>query len=204
MDSIELQEIIASVVAISFAFALGRFKHGIGDLHSVIGTTDFWMMFGITLVTVGLGFVLHELAHRTVARSYGAYAVFRAWPTGLIIMLALAVMGGPIFAAPGAVYIYSQHISRRENGIISIAGPLTNLALAIVFLGLTFVMATYPPGDLITLVGNAFYIGFQVNLFLGLFNMIPIFPLDGSKVFAWNKSFWGSFVLGCLMLMFFF
>lgn len=198
MDRVELQEIVVSVLAISFAFTVMRMGTGITG----VGSAEFVILFPITLLTVGLGFVLHELAHRYVARSYGAYAIYKAWPTGLLFMLALAVMNtGFLFAAPGAVYIYSQYISRKQNGIISVAGPLTNVALGLVFAFLVFLIP-YSDDAVIQLARMAFAVGFQVNIFLALFNLIPIFPLDGSKVFAWDKGIWGSVVIGCLVLMF--
>ncbi len=197
MDSVEIQEIAVSVLAISFAFSVG------GRGLSAINDPVFWLMFFITFVTVGLGFILHELAHRQVAKSYGAYAIYKAWLPGLILMIVLALSPSPIlFAAPGAVYIYSNYITRKENGIISLAGPVTNLALAIVF----WLMMLVIPGEggVLNLARTAFGIGFKINLFLGLFNMIPIFPLDGSKVWDWDKRLWVAFmvVAGGLYLFF--
>ncbi|MFH0817567.1 MAG: site-2 protease family protein, partial [Candidatus Micrarchaeota archaeon] len=66
MEVAEMREIAVSVVAIALAFTIGKYR--VDGLVS----TEFWIMFVITLVTVGLGFVLHELAHRQVAKGYGA------------------------------------------------------------------------------------------------------------------------------------
>ncbi len=197
MDSIEIQEILVSVLAIAFAFSLVFMGNGLGAL------TDqrYPVFFLMTLMTVGLGFVLHELAHRHIARRYGAHAIFQAWPIGLMLMVGLAVIGSPvIFAAPGAVVIYASHISREENGIISVAGPLTNLALAIAF-GFGAIGLASAASDFGQLAHFAFIIGFQVNVFLALFNLIPIFPLDGSKVFDWDRRVWGAVVAFALVLM---
>ncbi len=196
MDSIEIQEIVVSVLAIAFAFTIGNVGLNLGSIL-------FWVMFLITLVTVGLGFVLHELAHRQVAKGYGAHATYKAWPMGLALMTFLAITGSPVlFAAPGAVYIYAQYITKKENGIISIAGPMTNLALALCF---AFASLFIPGGDpLSDLARTAFGVGFKVNLFLALFNMIPVFPLDGSKVWAWDKNIWLGFMIGCGALYFFY
>jgi Zn-dependent protease len=195
VDVLELQEIVVSVFAIAFAFTV----YQAGGL-AALSDSGFWVLFMITLVTVGLGFVLHELAHRHVARRYGAYAIYRAWPVGLLLMVGLAVIGSPVlFAAPGAVMIYASHISREENGIISIAGPLTNIALALVFaFGAVAVGSGTGLGEL---AGVAFMVGFQVNVFLALFNLIPFYPLDGSKVFDWNKGVWGATAGFCFILM---
>ena len=68
-------------------------------------------------------------------------------------------------------------------GIISIAGPLTNIAVAIFF-------ALIAMANLLDIVRVAGLMGFQINMFLAMFNLIPFGPLDGKKVFLWSKSTW--------------
>jgi len=147
----------------------------------------------IIMAAVGTGFIFHELAHKFVAMYYGAYARFILWPQGLVFSLFLAIMTGGhfIFAAPGAVYIF-QHLSRKEDGIVSLAGPFVNFFIA----GLSLVAAF--------LWNPVFFTIFYVNVFLGTFNLLPIPPLDGFKVFLWNKWIWGIFFIpGALFVMFF-
>jgi len=134
-------------------------------------------------IAVGSGFILHELAHRFVAKKFKAHAFYKAWPFGLVFVLITALLGF-IFAAPGAVYIYGEHIDRKKNALISLAGPLTNVLLAFVFAFLLFASST---GSFLWQVGQ---IGFFINLWLALFNLIPIPPLDGSKVFLWQPLVW--------------
>lgn len=150
-------------------------------------------------IAVGGGFMLHELAHRFVAKKFKAHAYYKAWPFGLLFVLFTALLGF-VFAAPGAVYIYGEHIDRKKNALISLAGPLTNVLLAFVFVILFFASAS---GDFWWMVGK---IGFQINLWLALFNLIPIPPLDGSKVFVWQPLIWAcAFVpLAGLVAWFFF
>ncbi len=161
----ELKDLIISTFAIALIFAW----NGRGFPH-----IDSWFIlyFIIILFTVGSGFVLHELAHRTVARHFGALSEFKAWYEGLAIALVLKIVVGFTFIAPGAVYIYKDYLTKRENGLISLAGPLTNVALALIFYMIH-----------IPLISD---IGYYVNMFLAAFNMIPIPPLDGSKVLSWN------------------
>ena len=92
-------------------------------------TVDKLLLFiPIAFVTVGLGFILHELGHKFVAQKYGFYAEFRRSDKGLMLGIVTALMGF-LFFAPGAVMIGSPTgiISEEENGKISIAGPIVNI-----------------------------------------------------------------------------
>ncbi|MEM2963236.1 MAG: site-2 protease family protein [Candidatus Anstonellales archaeon] len=184
----EIVNIAVSVLAISLALTF----HEGGGLGIKPPTFIFFM--GVFTITVGTGFVLHELAHKFVAMRYGAWAEFRAWPTGLVLMLVMAILPiGFLFLAPGAVWIYSPHITRRQNGIISVAGPVTNIILALIFVGFSVIA----PSNTLQRIA---ILGAYVNSFLAFFNMIPIFPLDGSKVLAWDWKVW-LLVIGISALM---
>ncbi|MEM4724698.1 MAG: site-2 protease family protein [Candidatus Hadarchaeum sp.] len=141
-------------------------------------TEAFGYSLGISFLVVLTGFLLHELAHKFTAQKRGAWAEFRIYPFGLILALAFAFFGF-VFAAPGAVYIQGN-MTRRQNGIISLSGPSTNLALGAVFYGLWFVS---PP---LSIAAFVFRWVSVINLFLAVFNMIPLPPLDGSKIVRWN------------------
>ena len=165
-----MMHILVSVITISIAFSVYQ-----------LGSFPF------VLVTLGAGFILHELAHKYTAQRFGCFAVYRAWLPGLAIAIGLALItnGRFVFAAPGAVYIGGKHISTKENGMISAAGPLVNIVLG--FLFLTFAGG---PGW----VGMIGTWGAFVNFFLALFNMIPFPPLDGSKVIQWNIIVWALLI----------
>nr|WP_227716955.1 site-2 protease family protein [Methanobacterium paludis] len=150
-------------------------------------------LFPVTFITVGVGFVLHELAHKFVAIRYGFQAEFKMWVQGLIFAIITAYFGF-VFAAPGAVYIHGDYISREENGKISLAGPVTNIILALFFLTLMFVPTS---SQLITMIAT---FGFAVNSFLAFFNLIPVSILDGAKVLKWNPVVWGITAVLALIL----
>ena len=149
----------------------------------------------VSLLTVGVGFLLHELAHKVVAVRFGQAAAFRADYR----MLGFAVVGalvGFLFAAPGAV-VHRGRITAKQNGLIALAGPVTNLLLAVVFLVPFFAALTAGTGGFLWEVA---YRGLQINLLLAGFNMLPFGPLDGRKIRAWSTLVWAVVAIPSLVL----
>ncbi|QLK25196.1 metalloprotease [Natrinema zhouii] len=168
----ELRDLAVAWLTLSAAFAL-LFE----PIHRGGNIALFVEMVVLSLVTVGMGFLLHELAHKVVAIEHGQIAEFRADYQ----MLFLAIMGalvGFLFAAPGAVY-HRGSVTQRENGLIALAGPVTNHLLALLFLPLMIL-----PG----MLGVIGQMGVWINLILAAFNMIPFGPLDGKSVLQWHKG----------------
>lgn len=190
----EIRDLIISFIVIALGFTI---LYSNGDYSQVT------LIFPVVMIGVGAGFIFHELGHKFVAMHYGYYAEYELWPTGLIIALASSFFGF-IFAAPGAVVIYSNGMEEKTNGIISIAGPLVNIAL-----GLIFFLILGSLGDFIyTEMGAIVYLicilGTRINFFLAAFNLLPIPPLDGSKVMAWSLPIWlVTFAISALLVLFF-
>ncbi|MEM0320175.1 MAG: site-2 protease family protein, partial [Candidatus Nezhaarchaeales archaeon] len=187
MPKRELIELVISWLVISLCFSV----RGIWELFST--PELFFTIFFASLIGVGLGFLLHELMHRTIARRFGCFAEYRMWPWGLMLALTLAFIsnGSIIFAAPGAVYItpvaLTSYISvkymQRAYGLISLSGPVANLLLALIF----YLVLKLPVNWLVELIAR---MGFKVNVWLAAFNLIPIPPFDGFNVIKWNLMVW--------------
>ena len=191
-DPDELMHIASAVLALSLAFTV----------YGGVSQDAFVPLLVINVISVGLGVVLHELAHKYAAIHYGAFARFIAWPLGLVLMLLMAVFQFPILVgAPGAVYIFSP-LSKKQNGIVSVVGPLTNLALSLLFAFLVLPFAIVAAGlpaiaaFLVTLAVN----GARVNAMLAVFNMLPIAPLDGSKVLFWDPKAYTAVMVAAIAL----
>lgn len=164
----EIIDILKAWLAISIAFGI--------VLSSSL--SNFYTNFIIAALTVGIGFLLHELGHKIVAQHYKCFAEFRSFDNMLILAIAMSFFGF-IFAAPGAVMIAGK-VNKEKNGIISAAGPIVNLALALIFLALAFIGLP----NLFKLIVSY---GFMINSWLALFNMMPFWLFDGSKIWKWNK-----------------
>ncbi len=158
----------------------------------------------VAAVAALTGFVAHEMAHKIVAQRLGFWAEFRLSPMGLFIALFTAFLG-LLFAAPGATMVGGISSADRRNwGRTSLAGPLTNFGFGAVFyLG---ALGSYWFGS--SLVG-AFLLLAYINAWFGTFNLFPIGPLDGAKVFRWNAAIWigslllvGAFAAVCYLAFF--
>ncbi len=177
----EIKEIVIADLILTIAFTLslmgGLFSRSPNSLERFI------IYFPGIFVIVTLTFVLHELMHRQVAKHFGAIASFQYSVNGLIITLATGIFGF-IFGIPGATVIYTNNFTKREEGIVSLAGPLMNFAVFILFF-VIFMLTPYINNSYITLIAA---LGMFISILLAFFNMLPIMPLDGAKVLNWDRN----------------
>jgi Zn-dependent protease len=166
-------------IAFTLAIVLSSFNGKIDPLF-------FLYIFGISCLTVGIGFVLHEMAHKFTAMKYGYYAEFRKDNVMLLMSVVLAALVHIVFAAPGATVIYGGGLTKEQNGKISAAGPATNLVLCIPF-AIMVLMTPYITGwgPVIGFIGM---MGLQINAMIAAFNLLPISVLDGKKVLEWKPA----------------
>ncbi len=191
----EIVHLIASLLVLTIAFTY----------PNLIPQAMLIAAFG-----VGTGFLLHELAHKFMAQRYDYAADYEARPMGLVMALglSLATNGGFVFAAPGAVMIrgkrvyynpledryWDSHQTAKELAYISVSGAVVNLVLAISFLIAAFFVVPHSFASTV-LLRSAF-----INVFLGVFNMIPFGPLDGAKVWQHNRSLWLTVMIPSILL----
>jgi len=207
----ERRDLLIAWFVLGVAFTLGI----TGGLSLITNyskiTVDYLIItFIVSLIAVGLSFVLHELSHKFTAMRFGYWAEFRKNTQMLIIAVVIAAITGIIFAAPGVTLINTagREMTKKENGLISIAGPLTNLVLSIPFLILliTGYLLSTATTSIMSLPGFLYYlgmIGFQVNAMLAFFNMLPVGPLDGKKILKWNPVVFTVVLVISLVLLWF-
>ncbi len=162
------------MISLAFAILLS------GGIEKLLRSNSVLIVaFLLAFLTAGIGFLLHEMMHKYVAQRYGLKAEFHAF-YGMLWVALLFSLFGFIIAAPGAVMIHGR-INNEKNGKIALAGPLTNIFLALIFLILIFIVKN----EFLSLLLKT---GLTINSLLAVFNMIPTAPFDGGKVFAWNKK----------------
>ena len=166
-------------LTVAFALALSNGIFVVMNDPNILITT-----LPLAFAAVMTGFLLHELAHKWMAQQYGCWAEYRGNKNGLYFALAMSAFGF-LLAAPGAVMV-SGRITEKQNGIIAAVGPITNICIALIALPIYIFTAglDWP----ISLLGELARFIIVINLILGGFNMIPVQPLDGSKVIMWSKT----------------
>lgn len=147
----------------------------------------------VVLIIILFSMVLHELAHGVVAYVLGDTTAKDEGRLSLnplkhldpfisvILPLVMYLMGGPIFGGAKPVPINTRNLKWGAWGmaLVAIAGPATNFVLAL----LSFLLGHYTGLIYHTdLVGVAFQEMVFANLGFMIFNLIPIPPLDGSRV----------------------
>jgi len=173
---------MAALLVIGVGLSLGLFSN--------LFYTDYVMLVTFTIILT-TSFFLHEIAHKIVAQREGLWAEFRLTLIGAILTLISIIT--PLFKiiSPGAVMI-AGFADIKSIGKTSIAGPMTNITLSMMFLAGTFLF----PQQISILALAAFF-----NAWIALFNLIPFGILDGFKIFQWNKKDWVLAFTSSLILM---
>lgn len=150
------------------------------------------IIFSVLILIVSV--ILHEVAHGYMANYLGdptarlqgrltLNPISHIDPVGSVLLPALlAITHSPIMMGYAKPVPYNPHYlsGKYDEVLVAGAGPATNFTLAILF-GLLIRFASAPMSPALL---NAFVTIVAINLVLGIFNLIPIPPLDGSKVFG--------------------
>jgi len=151
---------------VTWSLSAGYFpRHFMG-----LSQTVYWTAGTVTSVLFFLSIVLHELFHSLVAMRYGI----------IINSISLFFFGG------------TSHLSREAKNpwsefIIAFAGPATNIVLGLILLG---VKTQVPRESASIIIAMVNYLAW-INIFIGLFNLVPAFPLDGGRILravVWWKT----------------
>jgi len=144
-----------------------------------------WQNFKYAVLIAAPGILLHELAHKFVAMGFGLEATFFIWGPGIAFGVVLKLIGSSFLVlAPG--YVMIAGATPFQSAITSLAGPLMN---AVIWIScMLFLKFKQKVSKKVS--RGVFFMG-KLNMWLFIFNMIPIPPLDGSKVLFYIIGLFG-------------
>jgi Zn-dependent protease len=179
----EVSGLLIAIIAVAVIFAYSPF-------NPILTINRLPLSLAVAVVA----FLFHELAHKFVAEHFGASAAFKLWPQGILFGL-IFMFTGIKFLAPGAVVIYPYrhrrglyrrvHLDIKEMGIIGASGPTVNILFAALF--------SLFPGSFAAFLSD-------INAWLAFFNLLPVNPLDGSRVFTWKPVLWLMLIILSILL----
>ncbi len=183
---VEINHLLISMTVLTIIFAFIFTQNNLFWAFVNGGFNFSILPFGLLLSALGIvtAFFFHELSHKFMAQKLGLWAEYRMFPQGLRFALLLGIFTPIIFAAPGAVMFMGGSRS-YETGKIAAAGPLANIAIA---------MISYPMYLFVfyeeSVIGQVLGFVCLINAFLATFNLLPFGPLDGVKIIRWNATAW--------------
>lgn len=151
------------------------------------------MMVWIVLLIILVSMILHELAHGVVAYLLGDTTAKEQGRlslnplkhidpiTSVALPLLMFIMGGPVFGGAKPVPVNSKKLKWGPFGmaVVAIAGPLTNFLLALIAFLICYYTGVLAHNDFAGQVAANFI---SINLGFFVFNILPIPPLDGSRL----------------------
>ncbi|MBI3036336.1 hypothetical protein HYY73_01065 [Candidatus Woesearchaeota archaeon] len=187
------EQIFLLISVLVMAFIVGfRFE---GDKFAL---NVFLNNFGLSLIAVAVAVFAHESAHRIFGLNMGYKTEFKPFIYGLLagIILAFMTYGKVIFLAYSGVFLnimekhrlgyFRYQLGYFDLGKVSLAGPLTNLLIAIIVKSMGFL--PQPVSEKLILV----------NVLFAITNVLPIPPLDGANIMYASKTAY-PFVFGAVI-----
>ena len=191
----ELRGFVISIFAVAFIISFAEWGPGT-TFEWGYGLRNF---FNASLI-VALTFIVRETAHRVGALSIGFKAEYKMWTFGLLagVVIALVTRGYWWLILPGGIMVhhlgghrlgfFRYGLNYFGVGMVSAVGPLANIALALFFKIIS--AFTYNP---------LIYKAIVLNLLMAVYTILPIPPLDGSRMFFGSRMVY-AFILSFVIL----
>jgi hypothetical protein len=191
-----------TIIILGFMFSFRNW--GVETFDLQLGLQNFFLI----TIFVAISFFVHEMAHRTIALWLGYRSQYKMWLLGLIIGLVVAFVsnGRLLFLATGALVITHLEIHRlgkgyyelslKHLGWIAMSGAIANMIFAVILKSLAVALSS-------PLLEKAV----MINIWIALYDMLPIPPYNGSRTFFGSRFIYVFVVgalIGCAALLTFF
>jgi Zn-dependent protease len=191
----EIKAIVISIIA--YAFIISFRQWGDQSFELFAGMGNFFLALIIMTVTL----LLHVSVQRISGLNVGFRVEYKLWIYGVIISLIACLFSNGIIwflFLPGGIFLHllSTHrlgyfrygLNMMAHAMVAVVGPLSNLIFAVI---LKVIQSFLPPSPILQKM-------ILVNVFFAVFTMLPIPPLDGSRVFFQSRMGY-AFLLGLII-----
>ncbi|MEK6853031.1 MAG: M50 family metallopeptidase [Nanoarchaeota archaeon] len=181
---IEILNLLILIVVVGFIFSgYIRAPKNYAKPRTFFSWDDF--LFSIAIAAPAI--LIHELAHKFFAIGFGVSATFKIFAIGIVIGIILRLVNSPfLILAPGYVEIgnAAQSLAPLQMSLVALSGPLVNLVLWLVP---KFILKASRNRRIRLKKNTAIFLHYTslLNMWLFIFNMLPIPPLDGFQ-FIYN------------------
>ncbi len=183
----EIRGLIITILAIAFMFSFRDW--GEKEFNFIVGIRN---LFDAVLI-VGLSLLVHESTHRIAGLQIGFRVEYQAWFVGLIIGVILTFITQGVFwffIAPGGILLH--HLAQHRLGYFRYGINMWAQA-GICFWGIlvTLLLASFFKAMLLLMPNNVLlYKAMVFNIVLAIFSLLPIPPLDGSRIMFGSTGLW--------------
>ncbi len=193
LEGSEKRGLIITILILSFIFSFRDW--GVTAFDAALGLQNFIL----TLLIVTAAMTIHEITHRVVALWLGYRSQYKAWMLGLVIGLVVAFISNGYwpFIAPGALIITHMKTHRlgkfwydlnyKDLSWIAMSGSIALVLVAILMKSMYLATGL-----------EFFQKAVSINIWIALFHMLPIPPVNGSRVFFGTRFIY-VFLLGCMI-----
>jgi len=187
MNRLKISSLLNNNMAVSLLGAV---------ILGIVFTIFYNLTFGLTPDVLlifsligGIVVVTPKVIQYAIAQRMGIQAVYRMWWGGIfVIMVTLLLPLGQVFGQPVRTAVeHERAYAKKDIALFMVIGPLMNLILSAGFLTMYFVMqGTY---------ASLAWTGLTMSLLAAVVSIIPICPMEGVRIFTWNKLAWlGLFI----------
>ncbi|NQU78173.1 hypothetical protein HQ545_00220 [Candidatus Woesearchaeota archaeon] len=199
LERFEKTGLVLTVLALSFIFSFRAW--GVDSFDALLGFKNLIL----NIFFVASAFLVHEIAHRTIATWMGYRSQYKSWLVGLVIGIVVVFIsnGRLFFLATGMLVIthlpahrlgkFFYELNMKHLGWIAMSGPIANMLFAVLL------KIIYASTGIVL-----FHQAMMINIWIALFDMLPVPPFNGSKTFFGSRYiyvFTLAALAGCAALL---
>jgi Zn-dependent protease len=178
----EIRNLLISIIVISILFTINMTQ------KSGWTNPDIINILIITIIIFSISLIAKIYSQKYLARKYHYHIEYKIWGYGLIFALITMLLN--IFVITPGYFkygLYDRIATDEEKAKIALIGPAINIIIAVIFLIALIILKSMMTTGIIKL---AMLIGFYINTYMAVFNLIPFMALDGIKLFEYDMKMW--------------